>query len=117
MGGDVGAADGDPLQLLRPGGDGVGNGPGIAGAAADVHPLSALDQGGCLLLRGVFSRNSCSKAWFILLPPCAGLRCPEGSGGLGGTGMCASHRQRAWEMFTAKGKGSPARRAPWPCHR
>ena len=53
-GDDVGAADGDPLQLLRPGGDGVGNGPGIAGAAADVHPLAALDQGGCLLLREGF---------------------------------------------------------------
>ena len=49
-GDDVRAADGDPLQLLRPGGDGVGNGPGIAGAAADVHPLATLDQGGCLLL-------------------------------------------------------------------
>ena len=44
----------EAIQLLRPGGDGVGNGPGIAGAAADVHPLAALDQGGCLLLREGF---------------------------------------------------------------
>ena len=46
---DVGAPDGDILQLLRPGGQGVGDGSGIAGAAAQVDLLAALDQGGGLL--------------------------------------------------------------------
>ncbi len=42
---DVGAADGHVLQLLRPGGQGIGDGTGIAGAAADINFSPACYQG------------------------------------------------------------------------
>ena len=45
---DVGQADGDILQFFGALGQLVGDGPGVAGTAADVHVHAALDHGGGL---------------------------------------------------------------------
>ncbi len=53
---DVGAPDGDILQLLRPGGQGVGDGSGIAGAAAQVDLLAALTRAAACWAEMVLAR-------------------------------------------------------------
>ena len=79
---DVGAADGHVLQLLRAGGQGIGDGTGIAGAAADINFLPACYQGRSLR-GGQFRGHLCRHG---LSPPPSARRCPAGPACPGKTG-------------------------------